>query len=372
MKKCSLIAAVWVIGVSVQAAGFKKSPQYILPDTAPLVSHELIQQVGWEVNWQMNLPLKTNEQIARLGVAGQNLFVMTDSNVMFCIDRAQGRLRFTTPISARNLPVQAPLYYDEKFWFIIGTELLVFDPAIGDFTTRTKIERIDGAGAGSLALNNTHLFIAGSDNRIHAISRSGYWQEFMASADNNAPIVSVLAGSSSVVFATLTGNIVAMRADGPQKLWQFDATGSIQVPLVRDGNFVYAGSRDCKLYKIDMTSGRLAWASPYPSGAPIEKPFIVGQKVVYLYNALNGLAGVSKETGKAVWSASAGVGVVCESPEKGFIFAQPGVLKVMDNDTGRDLYSVNFAQVQRWASNMTDAIMYVSDVQGRLMSITVR
>ncbi|MBP8605374.1 MAG: PQQ-binding-like beta-propeller repeat protein [Phycisphaerae bacterium] len=372
MKKYSLMAAVWVIGMSVHAAGFKNPPQYVLPDTAPLVPYELAAQVGWEVNWQMNLPVKTNEQIARLGVAGENLFVMTDSNVMFCIDRAQGRLRFTTPLSARNLPVQPPLYYDEKFWFIVGTELLVFDPAVGDFISRKKIERINGAGANSLALNDTHLFIAGSDNRIHAVNRDGYWQEFMASADNNAPIVSVLAAGSSAVFATQTGNIVGMRADGPQKLWQFDATGPIDVPLVRDGAYIYAGSRDCKLYKIDMATGRLAWTAPYPSGAPIQKPFTVGRKIVYLYNALNGLAGVSKETGKAVWTAPAGVDVVCETPDKGFIFAQPGVLKVVDNNTGRDLYSVNFAQVQRWAVNMTDAVIYAGDVQGRLMSITVR
>ncbi|MCI0498247.1 MAG: PQQ-like beta-propeller repeat protein [Planctomycetales bacterium] len=370
MKRKIVITGLLLCGIWAVAAGVKPVSEYAAQSTDPLVSHDLLRQAGWSSNWQMNLPLKTGEAVARMGVAGPNLFVITNTNVMFCLDRVQGRLRYTRPLSARNLPVRTPLYYEEKFWFIIGSEMLVFDPAGGDFTIRQKFEGFGGASC--LALNDTHVFIAGSDNRLHAVNRDGYWQEFLASADNDAPIVSVLAAADVVVFATDAGNIVGMAPTEARKQWQFDATGQIHVPLVQDGGDVYAGSRDTKLYKINLTSGRLAWASPYSSGGPIQKPFTVGQKVVYLHNALSGLCGVSKETGKAVWTAPAGVGMICETPDKGFIFAVPGILKVMDNTTGRELYSVNFAQVESYAVNTTDAVMYVGDANGRLMSIAAR
>lgn len=371
MKRQMLIAVMLVLCGLAEGAGVKQPvPEYPVQSTEPLVSGELLRQAGWNFNWQMNLPLKPNETINRMGVAGSNLFVMTDTNVMFCIDRAQGRLRYTLPLSARNLPVQTPVYYEEKFWFIIGGEMLVFDPAIGDFTIQEKFDQVGVAS--SLALSPTHIYIAGSDNRLHVFNRDGYWQQFMASADNDAPLVSVLAADGHVVFATQAGNVVGMTPTGSEKQWQFDTTGEIHVPLVRDGSDVYVGSRDAKLYKIALASGRLGWTSPYPSGGPIQKPFTVGQKVVYLYNALNGLTAVSKETGKAVWSAPTGIGMICETADKGFVYALPGILKVMDNVTGNELISVNFAQMERYAVNTTDAVMYVSDAKGRLMSITAR
>jgi signal recognition particle GTPase len=53
------------------------------------------------------------------------------------------------------------------------------------------------------------------------------------------------------------------------------------------------------------------------------------------------------------------------------VFASPGIVKVMDNKTGAELYSVNFSSVQRYAVNTTDAVMYLADTSGRLMSVTV-
>ena len=43
----------------------------------------------------------------------------------------------------------------------------------------------------------------------------------------------------------------------------------------------------------------------------------------------------------------------------------------MNTTSCKEEYAVNFSHVERYAENMTDAVMYVADKAGRLMSITV-
>ncbi|OQY03214.1 MAG: hypothetical protein B6I25_08340 [Planctomycetales bacterium 4572_13] len=341
-------------------------------DTAELVSSDLIQEAGWNRNWQMNLPLKSGETLDRLGVMDSYLYAMTSMNTLFCIDREKGKVRSLSQLSASRLPVTKPFYYEKKFWFIVGNEVLVYDPAIGDFVTRKKFPQIGSSAECGLTRNKEYLYISGSDNRLHVINLDGLWQRFTATADNDSPIVSMLATDDIVVFATQAGNVVAMSPNEAEKRWQYDATGRIKGELVLDGNAVYVGSFDSKLYKLGLSDGKLIWNVPFHSGAPIRDNFIVGDEIIYLYNPLNGLYGVNKQTGQPVWQVAGGEGMICETLQKGFVFVSPGIVKAMDNKTGKELYSVNCSSVQRYATNTTDSVMYLADTKGRLMSVTAK
>ena len=370
MKKLFILISV-VLFFGISEADKPKSGQITQP-TPPLLSTELIQEAGWTYNWQMNLPLKPGEKISRLNVMGAHVYVMTDTNVLFCIVREEGRVKSVSQLSPSRLPVSRPYFYEGQIWFIVGNQMMVFDPAIGDFIMEKSFPRVGSSPKGGLARNNNYIYICGSDNRLHAINTDGYWRQFIATADNDSPIVSVIATDDIAVFATQAGNVIGMSPNEAEKLWQYDVTGPIKSQLVLDGDYVYVGSLDSKLYKLGLSGGKLAWKSPFHSGAPIRDTFIVGSEIVYLYNPLNGFYGVNTQTGQAVWQIVSGEGMICETPEKGFVYARPGVLKVMDNKTGKELYSVNFSSVERYAANTTDAVMYLSDTKGRLMSVTVK
>ena len=369
MKKGIILINLMLCAVLADAIA--KKPEYPVENISPLVAPELIAEAGWAQNWQISLPVKEGEKLEKIAVFGPHLYVMTDSNVMFCINRQSGKLRFTEQLSVRRLPIQKPMHYDGKFWFVVGNELLVFDPEIGDFVTKETFKQV-GSGIGSgLARNEKFIYISGSDKRLHAMNVDGYWQQFTATADNDSPIVSIIATDDIVVFATLAGNVVGMKPDKAEKIWQFDATGDIRGQLVMDGEDVYVGSYDSKLYKLGILSGLMKWKTPFHSGAPIRDSFSVGRNVIYVYNALNGLYGVNKQTGQAVWQVPSGEGMVCETDQKGYIYASPGILKVMDNSKGKELYSVNIADVEFYAHNTVDAVMYLTESKGRVASISV-
>lgn len=339
--------------------------------TEPLVSHTLIQEAGLKYNWQINLPLTNNERVERIRVFGNNVYVVTSSNLFFCIDQATGRIRSLLQVSKSGLPTSQLSFYEGKVGFIVGNEVQVFDPVSSTISFSKKFPQI-GNSRGALARNSKHLFISGSDNRLHAINVDGFWQEFEASADNDSAIMSIVATDSIVVFSTQAGNVVGMNASRPQKLWQFDATGAINGSLETDEGTVYFGSEDSKLYKLNLTTGQPMWPSPFHSGGPIRENLTVGRTMVYVYNDLNGLYGINKETGKPVWQVPTGLEMICETDGKTFVLARLGVLKVMDNNSGQELYSMNFADVKQAAQNRISPVMYLSDQNGRLMSISVK
>jgi outer membrane protein assembly factor BamB len=98
----------------------------------------------------------------------------------------------------------------------------------------------------------------------------------------------------------------------------------------------------------------------------------VGRWAVYQYAGINGLYAIDKDSGRMLWQVSEGVGLLAEKDETAYVLAEPGVLAVMDNSTGKKLYTVNFAGVSRYVTNTTDSTVYVSDDRGRVMSISGR
>lgn len=353
------------------AAGKKEAP-IREPLMTPLVPHALIRQAGWTYNWQLNLSVKTDEQIDRVFVNGQYLYALTNTNILFCIDRQKGRTLYVVPLSEKDLPLCSPIFYEGLLGFIAGNQIHVFDPSNGTLRQAEAIEQVGNIFECGVSRNDQFIYITGSDDRLHAISPDGYWEAFTATADNDSAINSVIATDSIVVFSTIAGNVVGMQPDTPKKIWQYDISGPIQAKIVSDGEFIYVAGMDAKLYKLGIGNGALAWDTSFHAGAPILDSAVIGRDVVYVYNDLNGLYAVSKNDGQAVWNIAEGNHTLCESGDQAFVFAKPGVLKVMNNKTGKEVYAVNFNQVQRYAENMTDSVMYVADEDGRVMSITVK
>ncbi len=336
-----------------------------------LVSPKLLLQSGLAGQWQLTVPLKQqkNEQIDRILVFGDYLYVLTDQNYLYCINRAKGTVRFVLQLAVAGLPVCQPQYYQNKLWFMVGNKLLVLDPESGVLSTTERLGMIGTSAACSVARNSTHLFIAGADKRLHAIVADEYWQQFMVTADDDSPITSVIADDDFVIFSTLSGNVVSISSESPKRLWQFDVGGAITAPIVRDGNRLYVGSEDTKLYKFNIHTGRSLWTAPFQAGAALKTAAVTGAEVVYQYAGQQGLYAVDKQNGRKLWHVPDGVGFLAEKGSLAYVLAQPAVLVVMDNKKGKKLYSVNFAAISNYVINTIDAKIYVADDRGRLMCI---
>jgi outer membrane protein assembly factor BamB len=341
-----------------------------------LVSEALAGEAGLKQDWQIRLPIKTGtgESVDRLFVFDPYLLVLTNQNYLFCRNRVDGSYRFELQIAEKGLPVVDPLYLENRILFLIGSQLKVLDPASGMIVRKADLSEAGESRNASFAKNDRFVYVAGVDRRIHAfrIQEDGdYVRLFTATADNDSAITSIHATNDRVYFATLTGNVVAMEAGRPRKIWQYNASGPISAPLVPGEGVLYAGSQDTKLYKISASNGTLLWDTPFFAGDKILNAPYPGKTVLYLNAGISGLYGISEQTGKEIWNVPNGKSVLCESGERAYVYAQPGVLVVMNNATGQEVFSLNFSEVSCYGVNLLDSRMYVADKQGRVACISV-
>jgi outer membrane protein assembly factor BamB len=338
-----------------------------------IVSPELLDQAGFRRDWQIQLPLEPLEQVERLNVFGNYLYVLTDQNFFFCIDRNTGAIRTLLQIATAGLPVLPPLYFEKNSAFLVGQELKIFNPVTGQITRTMKLAQMDGS-RGGIAQNSKFVYICGSDNRLYAFTADEGVSVFTVTADNDSAIHSVLATDEMVWFGTAAGNIVAIDPTSPRKIWQFNLSGKMEIPPVLDvdGGFIYAGGLDTKLYKINAAKGlpAPAWETPFFAGGPIRDPLILGKTCVYVYTINTGLHAVDKQTKKEIWDLLRDCAVLSEKDSRSYVYVQPGILSVMDNVTGKEVLSVNIAGVDRFAVNMTDSKVYLADKNGRVLAAT--
>ncbi|AQT69384.1 outer membrane biogenesis protein BamB [Anaerohalosphaera lusitana] len=335
-----------------------------------LVSNDLLQAGGMAMAWQINMPLKADEDIDRIFVFDDYAYVLTDSNFLFCINTKTGTPRFSLELASKGLPVCNPTYAENKLYFIIGNDLKIVDPAVGSIVESQELPAIGRSAYCGIAKTEEMLYVAGSNNRLTAINPETYIKSFQATADDDSPIYSFVASSDYLVFATTPGTVFAIDPLSPEKDWEFIGAEGLKAPLVDEDGSVYISSLDTKVYKLNISNGRSEWPIPFEAGSPLQKSVRLGQDVFYQYAGQSGFYAADKETGKAVWELKGGLEVLTEESGSAYIFTAPGVLTVMDNNAGEKLYSVNFSDVTDYAVNTEDK-MYIANDDGRFMAIEI-
>lgn len=363
-----------LICTAIFAVGFCAAQDTVSADsinTPALVSIDLLEYAGMEQDWRIDLPLKRDENIDRMQIFDKYLYVLTDSNYLFCLDRAKGTVRFGLDIALAGLPVCDPHYDGLNLIFMVGSRLLIVNPNTGTITDSKELENIGRSAACAIASNDESYFIPGSNRRLSTIVKDGLWRRFSVTADNDSLINSVLADNDIVIFSTLTGNVIAMTPNKQKKLWQFDGPNGIIAPVVRDDTTIYVSSEDAKLYKLDIDDGKHSWETPFQAGLPLSTSARIGKKHVYQYAGKKGLYAINKATGKKLWQLDKGLDLLTEKADKAYLFASPGVLVVKDNVTADTLYSVNLSEVTDYAVNTTDSTIYLADDNGQVISVTI-
>ncbi len=335
-----------------------------------LVSPALLERAALETSWQVNLSLKASEQVDRMYVFEKYVYVLTNRNYLYCIDKKNKAVRFGLELAMPGLPIGEPLYHEGDLWFMVGKELRIVSPETGAIEKRKRLKTLGRSAVGGMVRNKKHLYVASSDKRLHCFVIDGFWQEFMVAAPDGSQINSVVAADDFLVFTTAAGSVVSIFPDQAKKRWEYDVVGEISAPLVRQDESLYVASTNTKLYKINIKNLRAEWADPFHAGGALKKSPMLGAKVLYQSVDGKGVYAIDKETGQMVWQVPRGVDVLVEVGTKAYVFAEPGVLVVMDNAEGKQLYSLNFEIVRKYAINTADKALYVADLKGRVVCIT--
>jgi len=345
-------------------------PSVLADDSSALVSRDLLASAGLKSDWQVNLPLQKKENLGPIYIDGDFLYVFTDKNYMFCIDRKKGTERFQVRLTKPNLPMHRPSFYEGKVIVTVGTKLLSIDPYVGDITVNEDMKLVGRSTSYSVVRNAENYFIAGSNKRLAAIDAEEYFLKYMVSADNDSLIISVIVDEENILFATESGNVVSMPTDSKKPNWQSEIVTGLTAPIVKDKEQVFISGLDMKLYNLNAIDGTPAWKTPFQTGQRLTESARIGKDIVYQYARLEGLYAVDRDTGKKVWNLKDGYDLLAEQGSRAYVLGKPSVLYVMDNEKPGIKYSLNVAGVTSYAVNTIDSKIYVAGKKGRLMSVS--
>jgi len=333
-------------------------------DSYRLVSPGLLQGGNLKLLWQDQLPIKKSERLDKLLLVGKYIYALSDQNYMTCLNRQTGRVAFSKPVAPAGVPVLGLRLYKDTLFTMMGGKLVEMSPDLG---TERSAETLDYGVACPVARNQSYFYIGAVDRRVHVLGAADKVQVFAVAADNDSQITSVLADESVVVFTTAAGNVIRMAPDSQRRLWRFDATSGIVGSAVQDRDVLFFASKDTHLYCVRTGNGRLVWKYPL-GGIPDAAPWVT-EETVYQHLSDDTLLALAKDTAESLWQLPHTAALLAEAQAKAYVITKPATLAVMDNNQGRRLYSVNFARVRKYVTNVTDSRMYIADDSGRIACI---
>lgn len=101
-----------------------------------------------------------------------------------------------------------------------------------------------------------------------------------------------------VVFGTRDGWLHALRPDG-KVAWEFHAEGPFTAPPAIDGDTVYAGSNDGRMYALALATGKERWR--YETKEELGTRPIVAQGTVFVASLQDTLFAIDARTGTWKW-----------------------------------------------------------------------
>jgi len=334
----------------------------------PLVSSLTLEQAGLKTLWQKKLPLGKNEKVGKIYVTDELLYVSTDQNYFYAIDRKKGIIKFIVQPAAAKQPLFGPTFYAGRLLFMVGKKLIILDPALKGITKSKQLDILADAAVFAPVRNTEYFYIAGGDKRLYVFNAEDYSRKFTVSADDDSVINSIIADDEFLIVSTLSGNIIRFKLKTPDRIWQRDV-GGIKTPLKREGKWLYVSSVNAKVSKIDMQTSQNGWLMDFVAGEELTTPVTIGKQFIYQYAGKKGLYAIGKKTGKKLWQLTNATGLMAESGSIAYVFEKPSRLIVMDNKKPTKIFSLNLANVDIFATNTIDEKIFVSDYRGRIMAI---
>jgi len=339
-----------------------KGPVPEQPALQRLVSTELLERAKLGIQWETKLAIKETERLERLLILGNRIYALSNYNYVASLNRETGDVIFGRSFAPAGLTILGLELYDGELISIIGSNLVEISP---EFGTELRSKSLGFGVACPAARNSLYFYVAGADKRLRTLRAEDKVKLFDVAAENDSMITSIVADDDFVVFATDAGNVISMTPDRPKKLWQFDAADGIAGPIVRDGESLFVASKDTYVYKLNARNGTTPiWK--YQTGALLDRCPRVTRQVVYQYVRYKGLSAIDKKSGRAIWQLPEGVDLLAEANGRAYVMTNAGTLVVMDNKTAKRLYSVNFANVSKYAANVEDSNIYIADESGRI------
>jgi hypothetical protein len=340
-----------------------------------LPSQRALARIGLERHWYNVVPLTNKgERVLALSIGHSLVFGQTNQAKFHVFDGEAGRRLWTADLGGNTVDAQ-PASANSTTVFVTNSNILY------------ALDRNDGRVKWSKPMEHLPASATSCDeDRVYVGLREGKLVAFDAKKGNELWNYQSRGDISSrpepagrvVAFASMDGKVYVSRAEVARPLLRWTGGGPISAPLNSIGvRTLLVPSQDKSLYAIDLWTGETKWA--FPTGAPIlQEPLVAGDDI-YVVNSAGMLSAVNSQSGEPEWTISTlGGPLLGVTPKRLYLEALDGDLFIVDRSNGTMLFDpratheragVTLREFQFGPTNRANDRMYIANRSGLVVCL---
>jgi outer membrane protein assembly factor BamB len=380
-------SAAALVGVAGGLAGCAGTPPAIerAGDPEPLPVPSLARA------WATHLELK-KDQVDRLFVQGDMLFVYTKNGTSYVMSRDSGAIRHVDEVPGGNYRLHPPVVLTNSIVYPTTSTLEVFSLAGG-------LERTIDLGA------SIHTDAVGDKTAVYVVldmpngtrlRKLDLTKAYPVPEWDLAPWGQAFAGAPAVhtdvaYAADAQGLVYAVSAEDRKAFWNmenaqygqtFDARAPVVADVKADDAGVYVATLGAgRLYCLNRISGQVKWQ--YTGSAALETSPVVTADTAYQSDPNRGIVAINKlddpeirtpqfnrEPGKGVrWERKDLKQILAQDDKHTYALRTDGVIVVLDKKTGETQFTSRRKDLAAYATNTKDGVIYGATKEGRVLAI---
>ena len=247
--------------------------------------------------------------LSELAVSQNSVYFSGADGYFYSVDVETGRVNWRYEV--RNIAASRPTVSGGRvFLTTLDDTVYALDAGTGKWLWHYRRRSVPLAtimGASSPLVDQNEVLVGMSDGFLVSLSlEEGHlkWEKKLHFGTKFTDINAYPVLENGIIYIpAYDGSLYALKRNGGDVLWQFDAGGSRNVTL--DGQRLFLPSSDGHVYALQKENAKVLWKFPLDNGTPTsvavtDQYVIVGSSDRYLYV-------IDKNTGRGVYRFNAGL-----------------------------------------------------------------
>jgi outer membrane protein assembly factor BamB len=356
--------------VSAPTAASSQTESSAIPESTGAVrvagiSLDTLQKADLRYVWSVRLPMGRATEIIQFFYHNGQLFVLTDDNVLCAFDGAKGTTNWTTILAPSKRPCSRAQFYQDRLLFMVGRS---FVEVRQDGQIMRNME-VKYPVTTSAARSEDKLFVGSGNQRFYVLRLTDGIPLWFNSC-KDIPIGNITLTTNMVYFVTRDNMLYVSMMDERDLVWKFKAEGPVPGMIV-DNNQCFLPSADTNLYCLEPRRGGILWR--YMAGGSLEELPVLTPNAIYQPVAHKSLICLERQpndpAGKLRWELPEGYCLLAENGPVSYCMTLRKELTVMSNVTGKALLSFYIPNMNLYARNNEDALIFLASNSGTIVAL---
>lgn len=326
----------------------------------------VLESAGLHEKWTAAVPMGRATEIQRVFYHNARVFVVTNRNVLWALDGNKGTILWSCELADHEPSCSMPSYFRDRMLFVMGNDLVEVRQTDGRLMFPDGRISLSFPVSTSAVRSDTMVLVGGADKRFYCLSLPDgvpIWQ----SACHSEPSGVIGIDKEHVYYACRNNVIYGCRIDRREVVWQTKAAGLI-TGVVVDGGRCYVPSADTALYGFSGLDGSNLWPKYLAGGTLSELPVLTADSI-YQPIWQSGLVCLNRKSGTRRWELPGGKALLAENDNVSYVMSLNGELTIMNNLTGHAELSFLVKDLDMYASNTEDELIFLANMDGTVVAL---